>query len=218
MSEPTTPPDTPPVRRGRGPSLQKTQRTRNEILAAALAEFTEVGIANATMDRIAKRANLAKGTLYLHFRSKESLLQGALESTIAYSSLSLFSSPRKTGESMRDYIARLLLPSMENFHASGRAAVIRLLLAEAGNYPSLASYYYEHVFIPWHAHFEALFRIAEAEGELRGISPATASRLLGTPFWYALAHEIVAAAHPAPHHISLVEMARAQLDAIFGTR
>ena len=55
----------PVLQRTRGPSPHKTELTRSEIVQAALEEFTEVGIAKATMDKIAKRANLAKGTLYL---------------------------------------------------------------------------------------------------------------------------------------------------------
>ncbi|WP_431279902.1 TetR/AcrR family transcriptional regulator [Leifsonia poae] len=48
-------------------------RNRSEILSAARAEFAEHGTA-ASMDAIAKRAGLAKGTLFRHFTSKEDLI------------------------------------------------------------------------------------------------------------------------------------------------
>lgn len=58
------------LRRTRGCSPQKTELTRSEILQAALDEFTEVGIAKATMDKIAKRANLTKDTLFCTLQTK----------------------------------------------------------------------------------------------------------------------------------------------------
>lgn len=209
LSSPSAP------RRLRGPSPQKTELTRSEILQAALAEFLEVGIGKATMDKIAKRANLAKGTLYLHFGSKEALLQGALEATIADSALSVIQNQRRDGESIRDYIIRLVIPSMRNLQHSGRAHLARLLLGEARRYPALAEFYYQQVFFPWHQHFESLFQIAELEGELRGISPSVASKLLGAPFWLLLAEEAVTPPD-VPRTSSAAELTQAQIDGIFG--
>jgi TetR/AcrR family fatty acid metabolism transcriptional regulator len=50
-----------------------------EILEAARRVIGEVGFADASMERIAVEAGVAKGTLYLYFKSKESLLARALE-------------------------------------------------------------------------------------------------------------------------------------------
>ena len=44
---------------------------REQILEAAYQLFHESGYSAATMDQIAERAELAKGTLYLYFKSKE---------------------------------------------------------------------------------------------------------------------------------------------------
>ncbi len=44
---------------------------REQILEAAYQLFHEAGYSAATMDQIAERAELAKGTLYLYFKSKE---------------------------------------------------------------------------------------------------------------------------------------------------
>jgi TetR/AcrR family transcriptional regulator of autoinduction and epiphytic fitness len=209
-------PSAPLVRRRRGPSPQKTELTRSEILNAALAEFLEAGIAKATMDKIAQRAKLAKGTLYLHFGSKEALLQGALDATISASALSSFQMPRKSGERVRDYVQRLVLPSMENFHASGRAQLARLVLAEARTYPALANFYREHMFDPWLQHFERLFQQAQEEGELHGIAPAVAAKLLGAPFWLVLAQDSLQDRSTPVAGWSAAELTRVQIDVIFG--
>jgi TetR/AcrR family transcriptional regulator of autoinduction and epiphytic fitness len=229
---PATPPEQPPaarpsavVRRApsatkakrapRGPSPLKTSLTRREIVAAAVAEFLAVGIAKATMDRIAKRAGLAKGTLYLYFASKEAMLQGALQETVAASALASLDQPRLPGESVRRYIERLVLPTMANLHASGRMELARLMLGEARSFPALAQYYREHVFVPWHQHFNDLLQTAVDEGELRGITPASASLLLGAPMWLSIARDTVMGSAPRPGS-SPVELMQAQIDAIFG--
>lgn len=49
---------------------EKQQRV-NLIMDAALEVFAEKGLRNATMDDIAEKAELSKGTLYLYFKSKE---------------------------------------------------------------------------------------------------------------------------------------------------
>jgi len=50
-----------------------------EILDAARRVIGELGFADASMERIALEAGVAKGTLYRYFESKESLLAHALE-------------------------------------------------------------------------------------------------------------------------------------------
>src|SRR5262245_66626236 len=48
---------------------------RDAILAAALEEFSTSGFAATRLDDVARRAGVAKGTIYLYFRDKESLFQ-----------------------------------------------------------------------------------------------------------------------------------------------
>lgn len=57
---------------------QEREERRNRILDAAEATFYEHGLEKATMDEVAQRAQLAKGTLYLYFNSKEDLLLGVV--------------------------------------------------------------------------------------------------------------------------------------------
>lgn len=51
----------------------EVRRTRERILAAAQEVFSQKGFHQATMDEIAERADVGKGTLYRHFPSKENL-------------------------------------------------------------------------------------------------------------------------------------------------
>ncbi len=55
----------------------RTSRRRREVLDAALACFTELGFAAATMADVCRRARASVGSVYHHFKSKEQLA-GAL--------------------------------------------------------------------------------------------------------------------------------------------
>ena len=48
---------------------------RSAILDAALEEFSARGFADTRLDDVARRAGVAKGTIYLHFEDKEALFQ-----------------------------------------------------------------------------------------------------------------------------------------------
>src|SRR5256885_9963928 len=54
---------------------ERAAERRAAIIEAALDEFTARGFAATRLDDIAKRAGVAKGTIYLYFRDKESLFQ-----------------------------------------------------------------------------------------------------------------------------------------------
>lgn len=65
-------------------ALKKSQRKeagelrRDSILRAARCVFARQGYADTVVDDIAEQAGIAKGTLYLYFRSKEDIYMGAL--------------------------------------------------------------------------------------------------------------------------------------------
>ena len=48
-----------------------SERKRTAILCAARAVFSRKGYAEASVDDVAEEARIAKGTLYLYFKSKE---------------------------------------------------------------------------------------------------------------------------------------------------
>lgn len=61
-----------------GETLTRRERERaahrQEIMDAAVRVFARRGFGSATLDEVAKEAEFSKGTLYLHFTSKEDIL------------------------------------------------------------------------------------------------------------------------------------------------
>lgn len=64
----------------RGPGRPRDPEADTAILEAALALFVERGFEGMSMDQVAKRAGVAKLTLYRRWRSKEQLVAQAMES------------------------------------------------------------------------------------------------------------------------------------------
>ena len=69
------------TRAGRQARARSAER-RDAILAAALEEFATNGFAGTRLDDIAKRAGVAKGTIYLYFADKETLFQELLRADV----------------------------------------------------------------------------------------------------------------------------------------
>ena len=63
---------------------REKQQRREEIVQAAEEVFFSKGFEKSTMDDVAEKAELSKGTLYLYFKSKEELLIGIIEQTTIY--------------------------------------------------------------------------------------------------------------------------------------
>ena len=66
----------------RTPQQARNRRTRERILEAAVACFEETGYDETTTTQIARRANLAVGSLYGYFRDKRTILLEYLHDTV----------------------------------------------------------------------------------------------------------------------------------------
>jgi AcrR family transcriptional regulator len=56
---------------------------REKIIKAAIDAFSKYGYDRTRMDDVAKTADLSKGTIYLHFKSKEDLFYAICENNLA---------------------------------------------------------------------------------------------------------------------------------------
>ena len=63
----------------RQPRKNNPEKTRQDILDAAVAEFSAHGLSGARVDAIAERTNVSKRMIYYYFNSKEQLYLAVLE-------------------------------------------------------------------------------------------------------------------------------------------
>lgn len=120
-----------------------------QILAAAFEEFAANGYAATRLDDVARRANIAKGTIFLHFHDKKALFRAVLCSLIhpvhIGSEAHLQNSHCGNEILVRDLLSRLYVEVVGNKKAR---ALLRLLIAESEKFPELAEMYYQEIIAP----------------------------------------------------------------------
>lgn len=94
------------------------------ILDSAIAVIAEKGFHNSRVSEIAKRADVASGTVYLYFKSKEQILMAALDG--AFQSFFLRAQKETSGSS--DAAARLRILARLHLEALGRNRSIAVVL------------------------------------------------------------------------------------------
>lgn len=180
--------DSPDAPRRRGPSHDKTARTRSQIIRAAIAEFADCGYAAATMAGIATRAGLAKGTPYRYFPTKEDLFVGMVRDVVQGPLTEAMALPRGPGESVAAYLRRSLLPAMREIETRGRADVARMVLSEGARVPAIVQIYRDEVYLPFLAHLRHLLEQGIASGEVRDPRLAAFPHILAAPIWMEMIH------------------------------
>jgi TetR/AcrR family transcriptional regulator len=80
--------------------VRDPQRTRDRILAAALAEFSAEGFAGARVARIARRARINKRMLYHYFGNKEDLFREIFDRKLRERAGWITEAPMDLGESL----------------------------------------------------------------------------------------------------------------------
>jgi len=206
-----------PPRSSRPPATSRAERAterRTAIIEAALDEFVARGFAATRIDDIAKRAGVAKGTIYLHFKDKESMFEELIRTALVPLS-SRLAVPPPAGGSVRDMIegfARMFVQDVAN---TRRGDIVRLVLAEGPRFPGIADFYYREVVSRGLAGMRALIELAVARGEIKQKDLARFPQLLVAPAIIAVVWQSLFSRH-AP--LDANEMFRTHLDLIFGER
>ncbi|MBB6343915.1 TetR/AcrR family transcriptional regulator [Nonomuraea muscovyensis] len=102
------------------------QDTRAKVFAAAIDLMAEQGYTATTVEAIAERAGVAKGTVFYNFGSKEALFAALLEHSVARLAEAL--SRAATGDSALAALDNVVLGQLRFFDEHGPLA--RVLLAE----------------------------------------------------------------------------------------
>lgn len=91
---------------------EKKQKTKQAILEAAIALFSEYGYEKTSIARIARRAGIGKGTVYGYFQTKKEIIRGFCEYELEQIHLQLVkrSNPNAT------ILEQMLIIYMTEFH------------------------------------------------------------------------------------------------------
>lgn len=166
ISEPEVLPDVSPETPKEGRRERRARETRRKILLAALELFSERDPDAVTVDEIAARADVARGTVFNHFASKDSLCHAMGELQIE-ALQDAIDEGQITGPSAGEKIAQALrimagFPSRDPQRC--RTMLIRALATlQPGQLP-------EHR-MQWYRVLENWVREGQESGELRADTP-----------------------------------------------
>src|SRR5689334_13724075 len=109
---------------------ERAAERRQAIIDAAMEEFISRGFAATRLDDIAKRAGVAKGTIYLHFKDKESMFEELIRTAIVPMINRLWATPPKPDASVRDLMEGFARTFIEEVATTRRGDLVRLIVAE----------------------------------------------------------------------------------------
>jgi AcrR family transcriptional regulator len=202
---------TPPTPSSRA---ERAAERRTAIIDAALDEFVARGFTATRIDDIARRAGVAKGTIYLHFADKESMFEELIRTALVPLTSRLSAPPPFDGP-VRDIIEGFARMFIQEVATTRRGDIIRLVIAEGPRFPAIADFYYREVVSRGLTGMRALIELAVARGEIKQSDLARFPQLLVAPAIVAVIWQSLFSRH-AP--IDADAMFRTHLDLIFGER
>ncbi len=187
---------------------------RGAILAAALDEFSARGFAATRLEDVAQRAGVAKGTIYLYFRDKESLFQELVRAMLTPLAGAIASAPM-AGLPARAVAEMIADVFVNEIYGTRRKDVLRLIIAEGPRFPKLAEFYYREVIARVLPALRAVLAQAVERGELAHDALARFPQLLVAPgllaiIWNSLFERFTP--------LDVRELMQAHIDLLFGER
>ena len=152
-----------------------------ELLDAALALFVERGFVATRAEDVAARADVSKGTVYFYYANKEELFKAVVRSTLVSIIQEGQALVKDYQGSSSDLLRMLMLTWWDRVGATKASGLCKLVMAEAGNFPELARFYYEEVIAPAHALFHAVLQRGIDRQEFRTIDLAMTTHTLMAP-------------------------------------
>ncbi len=194
---------------------ERAAERREAIIEAAMDEFIARGFAATRLDDVAKRAGVAKGTIYLHFKDKESMFEELIRTAIVPMITRLWGTPPQPGASVRDLVEGFAKTFIEEVATTRRGDLVRLIVAEGPRFPAVADFYYREVVSRGLAGMRALIELGIARGEIKQKNLARFPQIMVAPALIAVIWQSLFSRH-AP--LDALEMFRVHLDLIFGER
>jgi AcrR family transcriptional regulator len=206
---PKAPSSKPPSNRA-----ERAAERREAIIEAALAEFIARGFAATRLDDVAKRAGVAKGTIYLHFRDKEALFQELIRTALV-PLIGRLAAPPPAGGSVRAALEGFAQTFAQEVVTTRRGDIVRLIVAEGARFPSVADFYYREVVSRGMDGMRALIELGIARGEIRQEGLTHFPQIVVAPAIVAVIWQGLFGKHSP---LDTTEMLRVHLDLIFGER
>lgn len=176
---------------------RRAEQRPDEVLDAALALFTERGYAASSVDAIAGKAGISKGSVYLYFPSKQAILEALVLRAIEPVSAEVIRQAAQHGGNIRQTATRLLTVFATRLSDPAVLAVPKIVIRETVVAPEIAEMYRRAVLDRVIPAMATLIREGIERGELRPVDPDLTVRSVIGPLVAHLFLSEVFGIHPA---------------------
>ncbi|WP_305821660.1 TetR/AcrR family transcriptional regulator [Massilia brevitalea] len=152
-----------------------------ELLAAAIDLFVERGFAATRLEDVARRAGVSKGTLYLYFENKEELFKAVVRNSIVPVIGQAESSVAEFEGHSAELLRTVLMNWWDRVGASKVSGIVKLVMAEANNFPELAKFYQDEVINRGTRMISSMLERGIARDEFRAINVTQMTQVLMAP-------------------------------------
>ena len=143
----------------------------DEILDAALDLFIAQGYAATRVEDIARAAGLSKGAVYLYFNSKSAIFEGLVQRAIVPVIVNAEKMAKQNSRDPQVALKAMITNIATRMSDPRMAAIPRLVIAEAGQFPELAEMYHAEVIKRGLSVIERLLKRGTEAGTFRSIDP-----------------------------------------------
>ncbi|MEI7872365.1 MAG: TetR/AcrR family transcriptional regulator [Alphaproteobacteria bacterium] len=159
------------------PRTRRPEDRASEIARAALELFVTRGFAATKLEDVAKAASVSKGLPYLYFKNKEELFKAVITEAVG-GPLAEATDMTDRFEGPSEDLLRELVRGFRAFEESPAGGVIKLILAEAGNFPDVARFYCAHFDLRGRDLFIRALHRGIRRGEFRSLENVDATAII----------------------------------------
>ncbi|GJM04277.1 MAG: fatty acid metabolism regulator protein [marine bacterium B5-7] len=149
------------------PTCRRKEARPQEILTAALEEFSINGFAGTRLEDVAKRAGICKATIYLYFKSKEELFVEVVRDRILPHIEQLENLNERPESSAKDLLRQQLTTIYQELLSTDARFIPKLIISEGSRFPELAQFYFDEIITRIHNVSQNIIARGVAAGEFR---------------------------------------------------
>ncbi len=117
----------------------------DELLAAAVSVFGERGFHATTLEAVAQRAGVSKGTVYLYFASKDDLFRAMVEKKVVAQLEGVETLVREHTGSATGLLTEAVQRLWDALARKDMVCLTRIVQAELPNFPGVRQFFFDHV-------------------------------------------------------------------------
>lgn len=168
---------------------------QKKIIVSAIESFAEKGYSATSTSEIAKKAGVAEGTIFRHYKTKKDLLLAIVAPVMAkFVAPFIIKDLNKVLDQEFEHLEDFLTAILENRRdfLVKNLPIVKILLQEIPFHPELKDLFKDHIALKVYERFEKIVEHYKANGQIIDIPAYSVFRLsLSTIFGYLIARYMI---------------------------